>query len=232
LRVIRAEADEAGRVDWNVSVDSSIVRAHHHSATAKRSAREDRTLLVEHTGAMSIDKNPRCCRDEPGDHALGRSRGGLSTMIHAAVDGRGRPLAILLTPGQAGDAPMMLPLLAHLRVQPTSGRPRTGPDRVLADKAYSSRAIRAHLRTRGIGSVIPEPDDQTAHRNRIGSSGGPTGDLRPHRLQRTQRDRTRLQGLQTLARAGHQIRQARHRLPRRPRPRSRAALLTDLGDTS
>ena len=41
-------------------------------------------------------------RDEPGDHAVGRSRGGLSTKIHAAVDGRGRPLAILLTPGQAG----------------------------------------------------------------------------------------------------------------------------------
>jgi len=70
LRVIQAEADAAGRVDWNVSVDSSIVRAHQHSATAKRSAREDRTVLVEHTGAVSHDKNPRCCRDEPGDHAL------------------------------------------------------------------------------------------------------------------------------------------------------------------
>ncbi len=129
LRVIQAETDPAGRVDWNVSVDSSIVRAHQHSATAKRSAREDRTVLVEHTGAVSIDKNPRCCRDEPGDHALGRSRGGLSTKIHAAVDGRGRPLVILLTPGQAGDAPMTLPLLAHLRVQRTIGRPRTRPDR-------------------------------------------------------------------------------------------------------
>ena len=40
LRVIQAEADAAGRVDWNVSVDSSIVRAHQHSATAKRSARD------------------------------------------------------------------------------------------------------------------------------------------------------------------------------------------------
>jgi transposase len=66
----------------------------------------------------------------------------------------------------------VLPLLAHLRVQRTIGRPRTRPDRVLADKAYSSRAIRAHLRTRGIGSVIPEPDDQKAYRKRIGSSGG------------------------------------------------------------
>ncbi len=108
------------------------------------------------------DKNSRCCGDEPGDHALGRSRGGLSTKIHAAVDGRGRPLVVLLTPGQAGDAPMMLPLLAGLRVGRPLGRPRTRQDRVLADKAYSSRAIRAHLRARGIGSVIPEPDDQNA----------------------------------------------------------------------
>jgi transposase len=91
------------------------------------------------------DKNSRCCRDEPGDHALGRSRGGLSTKIHAAVDGRGRPLVVLLTPGQA-DAPMMLPLLAEFRVPRACGRPRTRPDRVLADKAYSSKAIRAHLR--------------------------------------------------------------------------------------
>jgi transposase len=65
----------------------------------------------------------------------GKSRGGLSTKIHAAVDGRGRPLVILITPGQAGDARMMLPLLAGLRV----GRPRSRPDRVLADKTYSSR---------------------------------------------------------------------------------------------
>jgi Transposase DDE domain len=140
LRVIRSEADAAGRVDWSVSVDSSIVRAHQHSATAKRIVREDRARLDEHTEARSNDKNARCCRDEPGDHALGRSRGGLSTKIHAAVDGRDRPLVILLTPGQAGDAPMMLPLLAGPRVEQPLGRPRTRPDRVLADKAYSSVA--------------------------------------------------------------------------------------------
>jgi hypothetical protein len=87
---------------------------------------------------VSIDVDPRCCRDEPGDHALGRSRGGLSTKIHAAVDGRGRPLAILLTPGQAGDAPMMLPLLAHLRVRRTIGRPRTRPDRANAPSTASN----------------------------------------------------------------------------------------------
>jgi transposase len=123
-------------------------------------------------GAASNDKKPRCCRDEPGDHGLGRSRGGLSTKIHSAVDGHGRPLAILLTPGQAGDAPMMLPVLAAIRVSRPRGRPRTRPDRVLADKAYSSRAIRNHLRSRGITAVIPEPDDQQGHRKRRGSAGG------------------------------------------------------------
>src|SRR6202165_558307 len=99
LRVIQSEANAAGRLDWSVSADSSIVRAHQHSATAKRVVREDRARLEEHIGARLNDKNSRCCRDEPGDHALGRSRGGLSTKVHAAVDGRGRPLVILLSPG-------------------------------------------------------------------------------------------------------------------------------------
>jgi transposase len=48
------------------------------------------------------------------------------------------------------------------------GRPRTTPDVVLADKAYSSRAIRKHLRKRGIRAVIPVPADQQAHRLRRG----------------------------------------------------------------
>jgi transposase len=67
---------------------------------------------------------------------------------------------------------MMLPLLAQLRVPRSCGRPRTRPDTVLADKAYSSRAIRTHLRSRGIAAVIPEPADQKAHRTRRGSTGG------------------------------------------------------------
>ncbi len=43
---------------------------------------------------------------------------------------------------------------------------------VRGDKAYSSRAIRGHLRSRGIKAVIPEPDDQKGHRRRRGSHGG------------------------------------------------------------
>lgn len=53
-----------------------------------------------------------------------------------------------------------------------AGRPRTRPDRVLGDKAYSSRAIRTLLRSRGIVAVIPEPDDQIGHRKRRGQAGG------------------------------------------------------------
>jgi transposase len=52
------------------------------------------------------------------------------------------------------------------------GRPRTRPGRVLADKAYSSRAIRSHLRGRGIRATIPEPADQVRNRARRGSKGG------------------------------------------------------------
>jgi transposase len=52
------------------------------------------------------------------------------------------------------------------------GRPRTRPDRVRGDKAYSSRAIRTHLRDRGIAAVIPQPADQIGHRKRRGSTGG------------------------------------------------------------
>jgi putative transposase len=52
-------------------------------------------------------------------------------------------------------------LMAHLRVHHgRPGRPRTRPERLRADKAYSSRAIRAHLRSRRITAVIPEPADQ------------------------------------------------------------------------
>jgi len=67
---------------------------------------------------------------------------------------------------------MFLPLMAQLRVGRDLGRPRTRPDAVRGDKAYSSRAIRGHLRSRGIKAVIPEPDDQKGHRHRRGSRGG------------------------------------------------------------
>ena len=96
----------------------------------------------------------------------------MSTKIHQLVDGTGLPLVVLLTAGQAGDSPMFGPLMAHLRVSRAVGRPRTRPDAVRADKAYSSRAIRSHLRGRGVVAIIAEPADQQGHRKRRGSRGG------------------------------------------------------------
>jgi transposase len=82
-------------------------------------------------------------------------------------------LVVLVSAGQANDAPLFEHLLANLRVDRLGGgRPRTKPQRVRADKAYSSRAIRRELRRRGITAVIPQPSDQIAHRKRRGSRGG------------------------------------------------------------
>ncbi len=108
---------------------------------------------------------------EPGDHAVGRSRGGLSTKIHSLVDGAGRPLVALVGPGQSGDAPMFPHLMDHLKVS-RPGPARTRPEKVRGDKAYSSRAIRTSLRSRNIQAVIAEPADQAGHRRRKGRKGG------------------------------------------------------------
>ncbi|GGY35249.1 hypothetical protein GCM10010384_47890 [Streptomyces djakartensis] len=63
--------------------------------------------------------------------------------------------------------------MARIRVPRTGpGRPRTRPTMVLADRAYSSRAIRGHLRRRQIRAVIPQPSDQAGHRLRRGRQGG------------------------------------------------------------
>jgi len=66
--------------------------------------------------------------------------------------------------------------------RPGGGRPRTRPNRILADKAYSSNANRAYLRRRGITATIDQPHDQAAHRKAKGSSGGrpPTIDRQVH----------------------------------------------------
>ncbi|WP_202805930.1 transposase [Actinopolymorpha alba] len=56
--------------------------------------------------------------------------------------------------------------------RPGPGRPQCRPDRVLADRAYSSRANRVYLRRRGIRATIPVKVDQAAHRRNRGSRGG------------------------------------------------------------
>jgi transposase len=82
-----------------------------------------------------------------------------------------------LTPGHYGDGPQLEHVLEQVSVPRIGvGRPRTRPDHVLADKAYTSRKNRHYLRRRGIWHTIPERLDQQRHRKNRGSRGGrPTG---------------------------------------------------------
>lgn len=104
---------------------------------------------------------------------MGRSRGGLSTKIHHACDGQGRPLAFILGPGQGSDSRMFPHVIEAISVPRIGGgRARNRPDAVMGDKAYSSRANRSLLRQKKIKAIIPEPRDQIANRIRKGSRGG------------------------------------------------------------
>lgn len=137
------------------------------------SMRRTRPVLARTQGATSNYKNLPDQECEPTGHGIGRSRGGLTTKIHHAVDGNGRPLAVVVTGGQRHDGVILPQVLADIRVpRAGGGRSRTRPDTVLADRAYGSRANREYLRSRGIRAVIPEKKDQVASRKKRGSKGG------------------------------------------------------------
>ncbi|WP_107047773.1 IS5 family transposase [Streptomyces sp. NRRL B-3229] len=179
LQHVQAAADADGDIDWNVNVDSTSVRAHQHAAGAPK--RPPPTSPSSSKGGTSkISSCPRAHHlappgggsGAPGE-ALGRSRGGLTTKVHVAAEGRCRPLTLLITPGQRADCTQFEPVMDKIRVPRMGlGRPRRTPDSVGADKAYSNRKIRTYLRKRGIQHVIPEKKDHKAARLRRGSRGG------------------------------------------------------------
>jgi transposase len=110
----------------------------------------------------------------PANEGLGRSRGGLTTKFHLACDGKGRPLSVVITPGQRHDSTQLAPVLDGIRVPRPGGRgrPRTRPDRLIADKGYSYPADKGYsyprcrrlLRGRRIPHTIPQRRDQQAQR--------------------------------------------------------------------
>ncbi len=77
--------------------------------------------------------------------AVGRSRGGRNTKIHAVADAKGRLLAILLTGGEVHDCPVAERLIRG--VKPSK--------RMLGDKAYDSAELRDDLDARRTKPVIP-----------------------------------------------------------------------------
>jgi transposase len=79
----------------------------------------------------------------------------------------------VITAGQRGDSPQFTTVVEGILVpRVKGGQARTRPDRVLADKAYSSQANRAYLRRRGIKATIPIKEDQAANRHNKGPRGG------------------------------------------------------------
>ncbi|CAL9303651.1 IS5 family transposase [Streptomyces sp. SudanB182_2057] len=135
---LQTQADAKGLITWDMNVDSTVCRAHQHAAGASRNV----DLQKEPPGGIVV---------EPTDHGLGRSRGGLTTKIHLAVEQGQKPLSVLITAGQRGDSPQFEPVLEAIRVPHLGpGRPRSRPDRVRADKAYDSCRNRAYLCRRGI----------------------------------------------------------------------------------
>jgi hypothetical protein len=118
--------------------------------------------------------------DEPADHGLGRSRGGLTTKVHLACEQGQKPLWVVITAGQRGDSRQFQVVLGRIRVpRPGRGRPRTRPRRVLAGQACGSRANRACLRRRGTRCTIPEQAGQVRHRRAKGRRGGRPAALDP-----------------------------------------------------
>jgi transposase len=128
---LQEAAQQAGRINWRIHfVDATIVRAHQHAAGAAHSS--------------------------PEAEGLGRSRGGWSTKLHVRVEGDGKPMTFILTPGQQHESTVAQQLLEQGAVSTgRSGPPRRRPQRLIADKGYSSRKFRAFLRRRAIRFTIP-----------------------------------------------------------------------------
>jgi transposase len=93
-------------------------------------------------------------KKDAGDQALGRSRGGFSSKLHAACDALGNPLRFSLTAGQAGDAPRALGLIDGIETEA-----------VLADRAYDSDAILEAVKAMVAEAVIPPHPVRTIQRD-------------------------------------------------------------------
>ncbi|WGR73267.1 MULTISPECIES: IS5 family transposase [unclassified Bradyrhizobium] len=106
-----------GRSTDTQMIDSTHVKAHRSAAGGKRGQKQ----------------------------AVGRSRGGRNTKIHALADAKGRLIAILLTGGEAHDCPIAERLIRRVK----------RPKRMLGDKAYDSAELREQLDERGTKPVIP-----------------------------------------------------------------------------
>ena len=108
-------------------LDSTIIRAHQHAAGARGSYAEA--------------------------EALGRSRGGFSTKIHIACDGLGKPVKIILTPGQDHDVTQGPALLSG-----------SDAEKIIADRAYDKDEFVVEIQSRDAEPVIPPRSNRLEQR--------------------------------------------------------------------
>lgn len=80
------------------------------------------------------------------DKAVGRTKGGWNTKLHAVVDGLGNPVEFLLSAGNDHDSVHAVELLKKVRI---------GGSAVLADRAYGARTIREYISAHRASYVIP-----------------------------------------------------------------------------
>jgi len=76
--------------------------------------------------------------------AIGKSRGGWNTKLHALVDAAGTPTALSLSPGNEADVTHAPEMLEGME-----------PGKVVADKGYDSDPLRTWLAARGVAACIP-----------------------------------------------------------------------------
>lgn len=147
LQELQELENTQNKINWEIHhVDSSIIRAHQHSAGARKTYKGK---------ARS-----------PSDLALGKSKGGFSTKIHLRVDGNGRPLNFLITPGQSNDITAFYDLMKPCSIKKKGkGRPNKNPKALAGDKAYSSNHSRKYLKDRNIKDVIPTRNNEKRHNN-------------------------------------------------------------------
>ncbi len=100
--------------------------------------------------------------EEPGDHALGRSRGGFTTKIHILCDGHGLPLAFRLTAGQTHESQVLDELLekADEQLIDDDGERIPWPFALGGDKGYRADWIDEFLLELGVTPVIPSKENQ------------------------------------------------------------------------
>ncbi|WP_443076370.1 IS5 family transposase [Streptomyces sp. NBC_01716] len=182
LQQVQAAADAAGEIDWDISVDSTVVRAHQHAAGARTDPppAPKGAELAEHQGETAWQSlHARLVE------VVREVRAGPLAKLHLSADGRCRPLSLIVAPGQGADCAQFKPVLDKIRVPKAGpGRPRKTLDSVAVDKAYSNGPCRKYLRRRGIRHMIPEKTDSQAARLRKGSRGGRPPGFDEHRYKK------------------------------------------------